>query len=128
MALPGITRTFLTTAGAVPACRLVSIGAADNEAILANGSAAVLIGVTEQAPAAPPAGAPTDVVLTGIALVEAGAAVARGAFVTADSTGRGVVAAPGAGVNACVIGVAIEAATAAGDRFRVLVTQSRIQG
>jgi hypothetical protein len=128
MALPGLTRTFLTSAGAVPACRVVSIGAADNEAILANGSAAPLLGVSEQAPAAPPIGTPIDVILTGVATLEAGAAVGRGAPVTADATGRGVAAAPAAGVNAWVVGLALEAAVAPGDRIRVLLTQSRIQG
>jgi hypothetical protein len=69
-----------------------------------------------------------EVMTHGIAWVEAGAAVALGAPVTADSVGRGVAAAPAAGVNNRIIGLALDAAVAAGDQIRVLLSPGLMQG
>jgi hypothetical protein len=126
MSLPSIILTY-SFAAATPARRLVVAGASDHEAAAATGAGAPILGVTEQAHAIA-AGRPGDVVVSGIAVVEAGAAAARGSYVTADASGRAVVAAPAAGVNANVAGVLLESAGAAGDFVRVLLAQSRIQG
>jgi hypothetical protein len=48
--------------------------------------------------------------------------------VTADSLGRGVAAAPAAGVNNRIIGFALDAAVAAGDQIRVLLSPGLMQG
>ena len=69
-----------------------------------------------------------DVALTGIAFVEAGAAVALGAMVTSDALGRVVTAAPAAGSNVRVIGFALEASAAAGDVIRVVLEAGVMQG
>lgn len=53
--------------------------------------------------------------------LEAGAAVAAGAKVTADATGRAIVATAGVGVTVPYIGRATRAASAAGDRISVLI-------
>ncbi len=58
-----------------------------------------------------------DIMLTGLARVEAGAAVAVGASVTSDGTGRGVTASAGAGVSNG--GTAKTAAAQAGDIIEV---------
>jgi hypothetical protein len=85
-----------------------------------------LIGVSNEV--SPASGERCDIVRIGIAYVEAGAAISQGAFVTADSVGRGVAAAPAAGVNNRIIGIAEEAATAAGDVIPVLLNFGSLQG
>jgi hypothetical protein len=69
-----------------------------------------------------------EIVTHGIAWVEAGAAIAVGLPVTSDASGRGVAAAPAAGTNNRIIGFALEAAVAAGDQIRVLLSPGQIQG
>ena len=69
-----------------------------------------------------------EVMVQGIAWVEAGAAITIGALVTTDSVGRGVAAAPAAGTNNRHIGVALDAAVAAGDQIRVLLSPGSVQG
>jgi hypothetical protein len=70
-----------------------------------------------------------DVRLLGIARVLSGAAVAVGDRLANDATARAVASAPAAGVNANVFGVALTAATGAGQYIDVLLTPgSRIQG
>ena len=69
-----------------------------------------------------------EVMVQGIAWVEAGAAITIGSLVTTDSVGRGVAAAPAAGVNNRHIGMALDAAVAAGDQIRVLLSPGSVQG
>lgn len=111
---------------AIPKFRLVKHGAGDDRITLATSSADFIIGATMDIDAA--LNERSDVQLLGIAYVEAGAAIARGALITADAIGRGVTAAPAAGVNASVVGRALEAASAAGDVIRVLQSVGQIQG
>ncbi len=111
---------------AIPAFRIVKPGAADDRVTLATAATDALIGATMEIGAA--IGERCDVQLAGIAFVEVGAAVARGALVTSDAIGRGVAAAPAAGANNSVIGRALEAATAAGDIIRVMQSTGQIQG
>ncbi|MFZ6748522.1 capsid cement protein [Undibacterium sp. Ren11W] len=111
---------------AIPAFRLVKPGTADDRITLATASTDALIGTTTDIAAA--IGERCDVQLAEIAYVEAGAAITRGAFITADATGRGIAAAPAAGVNASVAGRALETATAAGDVIRIMQSIGQIQG
>jgi len=114
-----------TAAMAIPAYRICKFSALDTVTL---GTAATdsLIGVN--ADVAPAIGERCDLVRQGIAFIEAGAAIAQGAPVTSDATGRAVTAAPGAGVNNRLIGFADEAASAAGDVIRVLVELGVMQG
>ena len=73
-------------------------------------------------------GARVDVVISGITEVEAGAAFSAGALLTADGTGRAIVAAPAAGVNNRIVGIALQPAGAAGDLVQINVTPLSLQG
>lgn len=111
---------------AIPKYRIVKHGTGDRAVTAATAATDSSIGVTNELDTA--AGERVDVWHVGIAYVEAGAAVTRGAPVTADAQGRGVTAAPAAGSNARVVGFALEAATAAGDVIRVLLSPCVMQG
>lgn len=111
---------------AIPAFRLVKPGTADDRIALATGSIDALIGTSTDISAA--IGERCDVQLCEIAYVEAGAAITRGALITSDATGRGITAAPAAGVNASVAGRALETASAAGDVIRIMQSIGQIQG
>lgn len=111
--------------GAINPYRIVRITNADT----VEQAAAVLntlIGVNTDLPIV--AGERVEVMMQGIAYVEAGASIAVGAEVTSDSSGRGITAAPAAGANQRIIGFALEAAVAAGDIIRVLLSPGRVQG
>ena len=114
-----------TAAMAIPAYRICKFSALDT-VTLATAATDKAMGVNSDV--APAIGERCDMVRQGIAYVEAGAAVAQGDPVTSDATGRGVTAAPGAGVNNRIIGFADEAATAAGDVIRVLIELGVMQG
>lgn len=114
-----------TAGAAINAYRIVKLSAAET-VVLAAAATDNLIGVNSDV--APALNERCDVMLMGITFVEAGAAVALGALMTSDSVGRGVTAAPGVGVNARVIGVALEAAAAAGDVIRMALQPSMMQG
>jgi hypothetical protein len=111
--------------GAISPYRIVRITSADN----VEQAAAVshtLIGVNSDLTVA--SGERVEIMTHGIAWVEAGAAIAVGLPVTSDASGRGVAAAPAAGTNNRIIGFALEAAVAAGDQIRVLLSPGQIQG
>jgi hypothetical protein len=111
--------------GAISPYRIVRITSADN----VEQAAAVshtLIGVNSDLTIA--SGERVEIITYGIAWVEAGAAIAVGLPVTSDASGRGVAAAPAAGTNNRIIGFALEAAVAAGDQIRVLLSPGQIQG
>jgi hypothetical protein len=111
---------------AIPAYRIVKPGTADDRIALATSSLDASIGTSTDIGAA--IGERCDVQLCEIAYIEAGAAIARGALVTSDATGRGITAAPAVGVNVAVVGRAMEAATAAGDIINVMQSLGQIQG
>ncbi|MCM8625527.1 DUF2190 family protein [Accumulibacter sp.] len=110
---------------AISAYRLVKFSAAET-VIQATAATDSIIGVANDVGAA--SGERQDVVMQGIAWVEAGAAISLGAFVTADANGRGVASAPSAGTNNRILGVALDAAGASGDQIRVLVDVGSYQG
>ena len=99
----------------IPRNRIVKFGAADGEVLLAAAPADLVVGITQET--APVLGERVDVTLSGSEQVEAGAAIPRGSRVTTDATGRAVVAAGGN----LIVGIALESATAAGERIRVLL-------
>ncbi|WP_374355552.1 DUF2190 family protein [Chitinimonas sp.] len=124
MSNPSFVKNY-TAGGAINAYRIVKFSAAETVVL---GAAATdnLIGVCSDV--SPAANERCDVYLEGMVYIEAGAAVAQGAPVTADAVGRGVTAAPAAGANNRIVGFAIEAASAAGDLFRVLLSPGYMQG
>lgn len=121
---PTVIKNF-TAGAAITAYRLVRLSAAETVVTATAATDSIIGAVADVAPAN---GERTDVVLSGIAWVEAGAAVALGALLTADGSGRAIVAAPATGINNRTIGYALDAAAAAGDRIRVLLSPSSIQG
>src|SRR2546430_530118 len=68
-----------------------------------------------------------DVQVDGVVLVKSGGTIAQGDFLTSDASGNAVTAAPGAGTNNRLVGIAVEAAVS-GDIFRVKLQPSSLQG
>lgn len=125
MANPLLAVNYLADA-AIPINRLVRLGTGDRAVTLATAATDAIVGVVNEV--AVVLGERVDVVRVGIAWVEAGAAITRGAPLTADATGRAVTAAPGVGLNVRLIGFADEAATAAGDVIRIMLSPGLMQG
>lgn len=125
-------------AAAVTVRRLVRFDATTPNPNVQHATAATdnIIGVSDMAADSQPAGTPNifavgnrvDVVLLGVTEVEAGAAFAAGTLLTADATGRAIVAAPAAGVNNRIAGVALQPANAAGDIVQMYVNPMSLQG
>ena len=107
-----------TAEGAIGAYRLVKWGARDGVVIQARNANAHLIGVTR---ATAGAGDRLDVYRSGIAEVEYGGAVTRGAALTADANGKAVVTTT---ANEHLIGYA-EVAGVAGDIGSVRIAPQR---
>lgn len=124
MSNPTLLKSF-TAGAAITAFRLVKLSAAET-VVLSTAADDRFIGVANEVAAA--SGERQDVVLDGIAFVEAGAAVALGAYISSDASGRGITAGPAAGVNNRIIGLALDAASAAGDVIRVLICPGAFQG
>jgi hypothetical protein len=121
---PTLTKSFVT-GGAVTKYRLVKFDSTDGVVVHAAAAADLAIGVAAEIGAA--SGERVDVHLGGIALVEAGGTIARGAKVTAGTAGVAVAAAPAQGANAQVIGIAMVTA-ASGDIIPMLISPSTMQG
>lgn len=122
---PGLIKNH-TADGAVGAYRIVKHGAADGNVAQAAASTDKLIGVNGRLAAAV-AGDRVDIARGGIEEVEFGGAVVRGDPLTSDASGRAVAAAPGAGVNAYIIGFA-EVSGVLSDIGSVMIAPGRIQG
>ncbi|MBF8271561.1 MAG: DUF2190 protein [Magnetococcales bacterium] len=121
---PILTKAF--TAGAtVNPWRVVKFDSADGTVIQAAAATDALLGVANNLGAA--AGNRVDVCLSGIAEVEFGGAVTRGALLTSDANGKAVAAAPAAGANNRAIGVAMVSGVS-GDIGTVLINPSQTQG
>lgn len=125
MASPTLIRNF-AAGGTVNPRRLVKFGSSDREVVQASAATDLIIGVVASSEVRS-AGDRVDVVLVGIADTDMGGTVARGTKVTADSNGKAVAAAPAAGVNNHVVGIAM-VTTASGDIAEVLLSQSVNQG
>lgn len=126
-----LSKNYRAEAG-ITQYRIVRFGAADGGVLQAAASTDKLIGIAKgmgiasrEAPFA--AGDFIDVTRAGIEEVEYGGNVAAGDLLTADAQGRAITAAPGAGVNAWIVGQA-EVAGVLGDIGKCLVAPGRIQG
>ena len=85
-----------------------------------------MIGVSDMS-ADVASGGRCDVRLSGVAEVDAGGTITRGALITSDASGKAVAAAPATGVNNRVIGFALASAVS-GDIVDVFLTPSTLQG
>lgn len=117
MSNPALIKTF-TAGAAVDPARIVTLSAA-NTVTAANSATAASIGISDEIPQVA-TGRNVDVILSGVAWVTAGAAVALGAMLTSDATGRAVTS---ASAGNRIIGLALDAASAAGDRIRCYISQ-----
>lgn len=105
---------------------IVKFGAADLNVVPGAASTDKLIGTSGRMGAAV-SGDRCEVTRAGLDKVIYGATVAAGDPLTSDATGRAVTAAPGAGVNASIVGFA-EIAGVVGDEGLVFIAPGRIQG
>ncbi|MGE0388447.1 MAG: capsid cement protein [Gammaproteobacteria bacterium] len=121
---PVLTKSFLAQA-AITKYRIVKPGSADGQVLQAAAVGDAMIGVANEIDAA--IGERIDVVLVGIADVEYGGTIARGDLLTSDANGKAVAAAPAAGTNNRIVGVALVAGVS-GDIGSCVVSQSRPQG
>lgn len=124
MANPTLNKNY-TAETAVKKNRIVIGGTSAGSVIQASAATDSAMGVSLELDAA--AGERVDVVRTGIADVEYGGTVAVGDLLTSDSDGCAVVAAPAAGANVRIIGIA-EYAGLDGDIGAVLISCSSLQG
>lgn len=90
----------------IAAKRIVKFGTNDYGVVQAAAADDALIGLVVS-PLGAAAGTRIDIAHAGIGEVQLGGTVAAGAFVTADAAGKGVAAAPAAGVNNRVVGIAL---------------------
>ncbi len=121
----GIEKSVKCTAAILTAFLIAKFGADDDTLSQATASTEILIGVFQHTTVN--AGDEVRVMLDGISRVVIGGAVARGDYLTSDANGKAVTAAPGAGVNANVIGRAM-ASGVANDIIPVHLSPGRIQG
>lgn len=111
--------------GTVTASRVVKFHTTAGQVVHAAGATEASIGVALNGGAA---GTTIFVQHHGVALATAGAAITEGALLTVDSTGRVVAAAPSAGANNRVIGLALSSAAAANDPVTITIEPGSIQG
>ncbi len=124
---PVLTKNFIA-GGTIAPCIIVKFGADDNTVVAAAAVSDALIGVVDiPAQGNAVAGERVDVVVNGVAEVKYGDNVTRGQLLTADSNGYAVNAAPAAGTNNRIIGIALQNG-ANGDIGSVLLSQGSMQG
>lgn len=126
MSNPTLIKSYVAEAAVLP-YRVVKFGTADGQVVQAAAAADASFGIADNLGQGT-AGARVDVAVDGIVEAEAGAAVARGALVSVDSSGRVITAAASAGANVRVIGVAMSAAGAAGEMILVSIKPGSFQG
>jgi len=111
--------------GVIAAYRIVKFGSSDTAAVQAAAATDSLIGVSELGATA--SGNSVSVIVEGIARVEYGGNVTRGQLLTSDANGKAVAAAPAAGVNNRVVGVA-QVSGVSGDIGGVQISLANFQG
>lgn len=121
---PGLT-TSRIAGGAIVKRRIVKQGATDNAALQAAATADALMGVSTDIDTA--SGKVVDIIRIGVAPVEYGGTIARGAPVTTDANGRAITAAPAAGANVRIIGFA-EVSGVLNDIGSVFIAPGVMQG
>jgi hypothetical protein len=126
MSNPTLIKSYVAEAAVLP-YRVVKFGSADGQVVQAAAAADASFGIADNLGQGT-AGSRVDVAVDGIAEAEAGAAVARGALLSVDSSGRVITAAASAGANVRVIGVAMSAAGAAGEIILVSIKPGSFQG
>lgn len=125
MANPSLIKSLVAEAAVNP-YRIVKFGTADGKVLQGAAATDSLVGIADNLGQAT-VGNRVDVILTGVADVEFGGSVTRGGEVTADADGKAVAAAPAAGANNRIIGIAMVSASA-GDIAPVLVCPGLKQG
>jgi hypothetical protein len=121
----GLQKNY-TADAAIGAYRIVKFGSADGYIAQAAAATDLLMGVTDRVTAGA-AGDRVDVIRSGIAEVEYGGNVTRGQKLTSDANGKAVAAAPSAGSNVQIIGIA-EVSGVSGDIGSLLICPSVMQG
>jgi NH3-dependent NAD+ synthetase len=122
-----VIKNLTATAAVIEAFRIVKFDGTTKTSVLKAAAATdAPIGVSDGVDIA--ASGRVDVVLSGLTKVTAGAAFNPGAYLTSDSAGRAVAAAPAAGTNNGIVGIAVEEATALGDIVEILVNPQSRQG
>lgn len=116
----------MTAGGSIGPNRIVKIGAADRTVVLAAAATDQPVGVSVQSITAA-TGDTVDVVYQGQYEIVAGGVINRGSRVTSDGAGAAVAAAPSAGTNNGIIGIALETC-ASGDLVTVLIDPGLMQG
>jgi|SRR5450830_49633 len=111
--------------GAIPAFTIFKSGSVDGNILASAGPTDRLLGVTTDIAAA--INERCDGILSGVADVLYGGAVTRGDQLTADASGRAVTAAPAAGVNNRIIGMALVSGVL-GDVGQCTIFPSMLQG
>ena len=122
---PLLTENF-TAGAAIAPYRICKAGAADLKAIQAAASTDGMFGVSDSL-GADAAGDRVDIYTAGPVEVEYGDTIVRDDLLTADADGKAVAAAPAAGVNARIIGIA-RVSGVVGDIGLVQLAPGQIQG
>lgn len=122
---PLLTKRYTANATVNPS-RFVKFDSADDLVIQGAAATDLLIGVSVETIGAS-SGESLDVIHAGLAYVEAGGNITRGTKVTSDANGKAVAAAPAAGSNVQVGGIALASAVS-GDLIPVLVLPQTMQG
>lgn len=125
----GIVKSFYGSAAILP-YTIVKFGAADDTVSPAAAATDLVFGIANEIGLTATDvtnGNMVDIVVDGIGEVVLGAAVTRGQKLTSDANGKATPAAPAAGANNQLIGVALKSG-ASGDVIPVLVEQSVMQG
>jgi hypothetical protein len=121
----GVEKSVRCTAAIAVPFTIGKFGADDDTMSLAAASTDMLAGVFQHATTS--GGDEVRVMLDGITKIKLGGTVTRGQPLTSDASGQAVVAAPAAGTNARVIGIAM-ASGVSGDIITMLISPSVMQG
>lgn len=123
MANEGLVKTY-TSGAVIVKRRIVKFSSSDGVVVQASAATDALVGVSDLI-AAGTSGDPVDIIRSGVALVEYGGNVTRGAPLTADSDGKAVAAAPTATNSVRIIGFA-EVSGVAGDIGKVFIAPGSV--